>query len=138
MFLFFLINGLQALYINPGCLKCISSANVFPANKSLFTIPFILYYSIILSNMGIPFKGDDQSEFFTITLHILIKALIFLYLSLFIYTSCIFHSSKNLITLFYEKIKTFDEQLKSYNFIFLSSHNHFLLTHYLLKQIHHD
>ena len=33
--------GLQALYINPGCLKCISGMNLSLANKNLITISFI-------------------------------------------------------------------------------------------------
>ena len=36
------MNGPQALYVNPGYLKCISDVNLSPANKSLLAIAFIL------------------------------------------------------------------------------------------------
>ena len=36
----FLVNGPQALYVNPGYLKCISGINLSPANKNVFTISF--------------------------------------------------------------------------------------------------
>ena len=36
-------NGLKALFVNPGYLKCISGINLSPANKNMFTISFILY-----------------------------------------------------------------------------------------------
>ena len=39
----FLVNERQALYVNPGCLKCISGINLSAANKKLFIIEFILY-----------------------------------------------------------------------------------------------
>ena len=39
------MNGPQGLYGNPGCFKCIFGINVFYANKSLFTIAFIIYFS---------------------------------------------------------------------------------------------
>ena len=46
---FILVNGPQALYVNPGCLKCISGVNLSLANKNLFTISFILYlYKLLL------------------------------------------------------------------------------------------
>ena len=32
---FFIVNGPQALYVNPGCLKCVSGMNLSLANKSL-------------------------------------------------------------------------------------------------------
>ena len=35
---FFFVNGPQALYINPGYLKCISGINLSPTNKNLFTL----------------------------------------------------------------------------------------------------
>ena len=38
------MNGPQALYVNPGCLKCISNINLSPANKSLLAIAFILQF----------------------------------------------------------------------------------------------
>ena len=38
------MNGPQALFVNPGCFKCIAGTNLSPANKSLFTIAFILYF----------------------------------------------------------------------------------------------
>ena len=38
------MNGPQALYLNLGCLKCISGINLSPANKNLFINGFILYY----------------------------------------------------------------------------------------------
>ena len=31
----FLVNVPQALYVNPGCLKCISGINLYPVNKNL-------------------------------------------------------------------------------------------------------
>ena len=37
------INFWQAIYVNPGCLKCISGITFSPANKNLLTISFILY-----------------------------------------------------------------------------------------------
>ena len=36
----FFVNGPQALYVNPGCLKCISCLNLSPANKNLCAISF--------------------------------------------------------------------------------------------------
>ena len=39
----FLVNGSQALYVNPSCLKYISVINLSPVNKNLLTISFILY-----------------------------------------------------------------------------------------------
>ena len=39
----FFINGPQALYVNPSCLKGISGINLSPANQKLFTTSFILY-----------------------------------------------------------------------------------------------
>ena len=33
----------QALYLNPSCLKCISVINLYPANKKLLTVLFILH-----------------------------------------------------------------------------------------------
>ena len=39
----FFVNGPQALYINPGCLKCTTGINLSPANKNLLTISVILY-----------------------------------------------------------------------------------------------
>ena len=38
-----LVNGPQALYVKPGCFKCISAINLSPANKNLLTISFLLY-----------------------------------------------------------------------------------------------
>ena len=38
----FLVNGTQALYVNTGCLKCISGMNLSPAIRSML---FILYIS---------------------------------------------------------------------------------------------
>ena len=32
------LNGPQALYVNPGYLKCISGINLFSADKKLFTV----------------------------------------------------------------------------------------------------
>ena len=40
----FLVNDSQALYVNPGCLKCISGINLLSASKSLFTIECISYF----------------------------------------------------------------------------------------------
>ena len=42
----FFVNGSQALYVNPGCLKFISGINLSPANKNLFTMSFNLYLAI--------------------------------------------------------------------------------------------
>ena len=39
----FFVNGPQALYINPVCLKCSSGMDLSSVNKELFTISFILY-----------------------------------------------------------------------------------------------
>ena len=39
-----LVDGTQALHANPGCLTCISGINLYPANKNLFIIFFILYF----------------------------------------------------------------------------------------------
>ena len=39
-----LVNGPQTLCVNPGCFKCISSINLSPSNKNLFTIEFNLYF----------------------------------------------------------------------------------------------
>ena len=43
----FILNGSQVLYVNLGCLKCISGMNWSHANKNLFIISFILisYYN---------------------------------------------------------------------------------------------
>ena len=40
-FVFSKWNGPQALYINPGCFKCISGINLSPANKNLLSISLI-------------------------------------------------------------------------------------------------
>ena len=50
------INVQQALYGHPGCLKCISSINLSPANKNLLTISFILYLVLTCNNKGILLK----------------------------------------------------------------------------------
>ena len=49
----FLVNGPQALHIIPGCLHCICSINLSPANKKAFTIAFILYIEYKVSTKGI-------------------------------------------------------------------------------------
>ena len=47
----------------PGCLKCISSMNLPPANIKLFTVSFILYLlNKILPDRGILRKGLFNSE----------------------------------------------------------------------------
>ena len=33
----FYVNGPKALYVNPGCVKCISGINLSPVNKNLLT-----------------------------------------------------------------------------------------------------
>ena len=38
----FFVNDSQALYVNSGCLKCISGINLSAANKKLLAISFIL------------------------------------------------------------------------------------------------
>ena len=43
IFSLFLVNGPQALYINPDCLKCILDINLPPDNKKIFTISYIIY-----------------------------------------------------------------------------------------------
>ena len=53
-----LVNGTQALKVNPGHLKCISGISLFPANKNLFIILFILYlWNKIGPSKGIWLKG---------------------------------------------------------------------------------
>ena len=48
------MNGPEALYVNPGRLKCTSDMNLSPTNKNLFTILFILHsQNKIAPNMGI-------------------------------------------------------------------------------------
>ena len=44
IFYLFLVNGPIALYVNPGCFKCIPGINLSLANKDLFTIVFIVYF----------------------------------------------------------------------------------------------
>ena len=46
------MNVAQALYVNTGYFKCISGINLSPANKSLFTIAFILYFQNKVFIMG--------------------------------------------------------------------------------------
>ena len=43
IFSLFLVNGSHALYVNPGCFKCISAMNLSPANKNFVIILLILY-----------------------------------------------------------------------------------------------
>ena len=45
LYLFF-VNDPQALYVNPGCLKCISGINLSSAYKNLLNISFILYLEL--------------------------------------------------------------------------------------------
>ena len=40
----FLVNGPQALYASPGCLKCNPVINLSPANENLLTISLILFH----------------------------------------------------------------------------------------------
>ena len=51
----FLVNDPQALYVNPGCLNCISGIYLSPANENLLTISFNLYlvltYLILLKEI---------------------------------------------------------------------------------------
>ena len=71
------MNGPQALYVNPGCLKCISGINLSPANKNLFIISFTLYFENKRScNKGIQLKGVLIPKLLNnpLTLYILIKA----------------------------------------------------------------
>ena len=42
---FFLVNGPQALYVNPGCFKCISGINLSPPNKT-----YLLFHSFYTDN----------------------------------------------------------------------------------------
>ena len=46
------MNGPQALYVIPGCFKCISGTKLSHANKSLFTIALILHFQNKLFAMG--------------------------------------------------------------------------------------
>ena len=50
------MNGPQALYVNPGCLKYISGINLSLNNKSLFTIAFMLYFYVNVFNMETSLK----------------------------------------------------------------------------------
>ena len=43
----FLVNGPHALYVNPGCFKCISGINFSPANKNILTNSFILNWNYL-------------------------------------------------------------------------------------------
>ena len=98
--------------------------------------------------------------FYYFILHILVKALVFLYFSLINLIFCtisycifwwkhwfsflfatlefcfllFFYISNNSITLFYKWIKIFDELLTILRFWLLFSYHHILLTHYLLKK----
>ena len=40
----FVMNGLKAQHVNPGCLKSILSMNISPANKNLSIMFFIFMY----------------------------------------------------------------------------------------------
>ena len=55
-----MVNDPQALFVNPGCLKCISGINLYPAIKKMFTISFFQYLVLtclmLLNNLG-PTKG---------------------------------------------------------------------------------
>ena len=44
----FLVNGAQSLYVNQGCLKCISGINLSPVNKS-----FLILHSFYTFKKGI-------------------------------------------------------------------------------------
>ena len=39
-----LVNGLQALEVNPGCLRCNSGTNLSPVNNNLLIMLFILIF----------------------------------------------------------------------------------------------
>ena len=38
------MNGPQALYVNPGCLQCISGINLSLDNENVFIIALILFF----------------------------------------------------------------------------------------------
>ena len=40
----FLVNGLQSLYVNTVCLRCIFGKNLSLINKNLFLVLFVLYF----------------------------------------------------------------------------------------------
>ena len=88
----FLVNGPQEIYVNLGCLKCISGMNLSPANKRFFIILFILYlqnrissaignllkiFSFISKLLNIQLCSLVNLYFFTATNHTLIKPLYF-------------------------------------------------------------
>ena len=56
-FLFIISKCPQALYVNPGCLKCISCINLSPANKNFLTISFILHFVLTCLNKRESTKG---------------------------------------------------------------------------------
>ena len=54
---FIFVNGLQALYVNPNCLKGISGMNLSSSNKNLFLMLFIfIHFKQISPNNGILLK----------------------------------------------------------------------------------
>ena len=61
---FFFVNGPQALYVNQGCLKCISGINLSPVYKNLLTISFILYLVLTWLTNTIKTKEDLLKEFY--------------------------------------------------------------------------
>ena len=79
----FLVNGPEALYVNPGCLKCISGMNISPAEKErlyyfvnvIETDSFlVLTIASVIANWGTklyqvkcPPSSTHKYWFFTIT-----------------------------------------------------------------------
>ena len=119
--LFVFVNGPQAWYVNPDCLKCISGKSLSPANKKLFTISFILYYwhkrgptkAISLKAVFIPKLPNNPLASsslinFDLLFHsrcILIKVLFFRFLYLQIlgfYFLHFFDTPSNMTTSFYK------------------------------------
>ena len=123
---FVFVNGPQALYVNPGCLKFIWGINVSLGNKNLLTISFILYLvltCLILPKQRGPAEGIWLKGFFIpkvlnnqlascclINLDFLLphttEALFFRFLSLqlldFYFLYFFYNSNNIMITLFYQ------------------------------------
>ena len=112
------VNGPQALYINPGCLKWISGINISPVNKKLLNYFIHFLYGI---NLSIPCQYPTKEILFKRFISKLInnpqesnnpiKALFLRISSLkildfyFLYFS---YTSNNITILFYMYTKSFD------------------------------
>ena len=124
LFVFFLLNGLHALYVDPSYLERIFGMILSSASKNVFIIWFILYaQNKIVPNFGTWVKG-------VFILKLLNNLLV----------------SYSLINLDFSLFQTtqFDKFIILSSFVFssvgflLSEYLHILSTHYSLKQIHHD